>query len=438
MGAFTEFGNAETQEFELYPELFPEFETGFARPRLPLRRPQTPSLSPRRVAQVAPTTNPACLLRRDSDILDFFNFNASALRPFHIKEIRDITARIVATFSSPSPVREVVIIGHTDERGTDKFNLELGEKRARSVQARLLQELGANAPRVLLLSGSRGENSAIAPNSFDRGRACNRRVEIFFGCQTGKCAGRSFRDFFMEYDLRTFPSPPDRPFGIDSNPNMTPAQKAQRKSDVISVIRVLMARRQNRAAAALNQPATTPVPPLNVDAAKRLSDAQIELFFESFPAPGGTLDLALLRQAFYDFANGDLRTPEIGPNKGVGEPDSSAFFLFAEFAFLCIEQGIRAPVWTEILPWLVSAQEVFMHVYRRPPHPAPPVVGAQLPPVCSPPRQLLSSYTFKNFDGRGVSSEQRKSDLARKYLGMKLDQMKNAANENLLRAQCMP
>jgi hypothetical protein len=79
-----------------------------------------------------------------------------------------------------------------------------------------------------------------------------------------------------------------------------------------------------------------------------------------------------------------------------------------------------------------------MHVYRRPPHPAPPVVGALLPAICSSPRQPLSSYAFKNFDGRGVSSEQRKSDLARKYVGMKLDQLKNAANQNLLRAQCMP
>jgi len=437
-GLLPELEYAGTREFDFNTELFPELETSRGTTRAPLQK--TKAMPPQSLAipRAAAPLASACLIRSDSEVLDFFHFNSSALRPFHIREIRDIAARIASSFSSPSPIRDVMIVGHTDARGTDQFNFDLADKRARAVALRLLQELGANASKVFIASGSRGAGSPIAPNSFDRGRACNRRVEIFFGCRTDACQGRSFRDFFTEYDLRTFPAPPDRPFGLSVNPNLTPAQKTQRAKDVIAVVGVLQARLANRAAVARNLPATISIPAVDLDAVKRLSDLQIQLFFESFPAPGNTLDLAAFRRAFYDFANGDLRTPEIGPNKGVGEPDSFALFLFAEFAFLCIEKSIRAPLWTELLPWFVSAQEIFMHVYRRKPHPAPPPVGAPLPPACATPRQPRNSYAFANFEGSGKSNEQRKTDLFRKYSGMNLNQLIVAAKENLLRAQCMP
>jgi outer membrane protein OmpA-like peptidoglycan-associated protein len=425
------------QEVELYPELFPELEVRTVqRPPPRQTRVIAPRFSPVSLAPVA--TSPACFLRRDTEILDFFLLNSSTLRPFHIRQTREIAQRIIASLSLSTPIRSVTIVGHTDERGSERFNLELGEKRARAIASRLSQELGASASRVLVTAGSRGKTAPISPNSFERGRACNRRVQLFFNCPADGCLGRSFRNFFTEYDMRTFPAPPDRPFGIDANPNLTADQKAQRKADVFKLIPMLLARRNNRASAALGQPAATPIPALDLDAAKRLSEVQLQLFFESFAAPGNTLDLAAFRRAFYDFANGDLRTPEIGPNAGVGEPDSAAFFLFAEFAFLCIENGIRAQVWTEILPWFVSAQEIFIYVYRRAPHSAPPPVPSLLPPVCSPVRHPLSTYTFKNFDGKGQSSEQRKGDLFSKYNGMNLNQLKDAARENLLRAQCSP
>ena len=426
------------REMEVYPGLFPELEVRTVRRAPPPRRTRTivRRLSPVSLAPVGTSTG--CFLRRDTEIIDFFLFNSSTLRPFQIRETREIAQRIIASLSSSMPIRSVTIVGHPDERGSERFNFELAEKRPRATAAGLLQELGASASRVLVATGSRGETSAISPNSFERGRACNRRVQLFFNCPAEGCRGRSFRNFFAEYDLRTFPASPDRPFGIDVNSNMTPAQKVERKADVFQVIPVLLARHNNRAAASLGQPATTPVPLLDLDAVERLSEVQLQLFFESFAAPGNTLDLAAFRRAFYDFANGDLRTPEIGPNDGVGEPDSAAFFLFAELALLCIENGIRARVWTEILPWFVSAQEIFIYVYRRPPHDVPPPVASPLPAVCSPIRHPLNTYTFKNFDGKGQSSEQRKSDLFTKYTGMNLNQLKDAARENLLRAQCSP
>jgi outer membrane protein OmpA-like peptidoglycan-associated protein len=437
-GIAGKIGNSNATDLELYPELFPELEVSPAGSRAALPRAGRPFLAPRFAARALPAAAGGCLLRRDSEILDFFLFNSSTLRPFHIREIRAIARRIVSSFASPTPLALVTIVGHTDERGSDRLNIDLGQKRARAAALRLSQELGANASKVRVVSQSLGESAPIAPNTLDRGRACNRRVQVFLGSPPGACRGRSFRDFFTEYDLRTFPAPAGKPFGIDQNPALSPAEKVRRSGDVLGLVPTLKARLANRAALSVNQPANIPIPAPDMDAVQRLSDVQLQLFRESFPATGSGLDIDAIRRAFYDFANGDLRTPEIGPNLGVGEPDSSAFFLFAEFAFLCIGNGIDAQDWTQILPWFVSAQEIFIYGYRKRPHAAPPAVNAPLPPACSPLRHPLDSYDHKNFDSRGQSSEQRKADLLRKYSGMSLAQIQAAANGNLRRAQCAP
>jgi outer membrane protein OmpA-like peptidoglycan-associated protein len=437
-GNLREVANRNAMDPASYPELFPELEVASVRSQPTMRRIGRPFRQSRLAQRVSPVAAIGCLLRRDSEILDFFLFNSSALRPFHIREIRAIAQRIVRSLVSTTPSRLVTIVGHTDERGTDLFNLDLGKKRARATAVRLSLELGANASKVRVFTSSLGESSPIAPNSFDRGRACNQRVQLFFGGPTSGCLGRSARDFFTEYDLRTFPAPSGKPFGIDANPAMSPTEKAQRKSVVIGLVPVLQARLANRAAVSVNQPANIPIPPPDINAVKRLSTVQLQLFRESFPAPSGGLDIDAVRRAFYDFANGDLRTPEIGPNLGVGEPDSSAFFLFAEFSLLCVSNGIDVQDWAQILPWFVSAQEIFIYAYRKKSHAVPPAVNAPLPPVCSPLRHPLSTYDHKNFDGRGQSSEQRKADLLSKYSGMSLNQLQNATKENLLRAQCAP
>jgi outer membrane protein OmpA-like peptidoglycan-associated protein len=437
-GIAAEIANRNAMDPALYPELFPEHEAASARSQPTLRRGGVPFRANRFAQRVLPAAASGCLLRRDSEILDFFLFNSSTLRPFHIREIRAIARRIVSSLASAKPIRLVTIVGHTDERGSDLFNLNLGKKRARAAAVRLSLELGANVSKVRVVTSSLGESSPIAPNSFDRGRACNRRAQLFLGGPASRCLGRSVRDFFTEYDLRTFPAPPGKPFGIDANPAMSPAEKSQRSTDVLGLVPVLQARLANRAAVAVDQPANIPIPPPDIDAVKRLSRVQLQLLRESFPARGGGLDMDAIRRAFYDFANGDLRTPEIGPNLGVGEPDSSAFFLFAEFAFLCIKKGIDAQEWVQILPWFVSAQEIFIYAYRKKPHAVPPAVNVPLPSACSPLRHPLSTYDHKNFDRRGQSSEQRKADLLGKYSGMSQTQIRAAANENLRRAQCAP
>ncbi|MEX0724145.1 MAG: OmpA family protein [Gracilimonas sp.] len=65
--------------------------------------------------------------------------------------------------------------GHTDSRGTEAYNQELSEKRAKSV-AEYSAFTGVDAERMTIVGY--GENEPIASNDTETGRQQNRRVEI--------------------------------------------------------------------------------------------------------------------------------------------------------------------------------------------------------------------------------------------------------------------
>jgi outer membrane protein OmpA-like peptidoglycan-associated protein len=73
------------------------------------------------------------------------------------------------------PGMSVEIVGHADALGSDGYNQELSERRARAVGATLM-EYGVDYPR--LTARGMGEWQPIASNSDEWGRAQNRRVEI--------------------------------------------------------------------------------------------------------------------------------------------------------------------------------------------------------------------------------------------------------------------
>ena len=68
------------------------------------------------------------------------------------------------------------VTGHTDNTGSEQYNLQLSEKRAQSV-ANSLMSFGVAGER-LYVQGS-GESMPIADNSSPEGRASNRRVELY-------------------------------------------------------------------------------------------------------------------------------------------------------------------------------------------------------------------------------------------------------------------
>jgi OOP family OmpA-OmpF porin len=74
------------------------------------------------------------------------------------------------------PYKKIVINGHTDSTHTREYNVKLSRRRALSV-AEWLIEQGLDAKQ--LETRPHGESQPAADNATEKGRALNRRVEIF-------------------------------------------------------------------------------------------------------------------------------------------------------------------------------------------------------------------------------------------------------------------
>jgi len=70
----------------------------------------------------------------------------------------------------------IEVVGHTDDGGDDDYNLNLSLSRAESVRDYLISK-GLNPNQIGTVG--MGENSPIASNNTEEGRAQNRRVEVF-------------------------------------------------------------------------------------------------------------------------------------------------------------------------------------------------------------------------------------------------------------------
>ena len=74
-----------------------------------------------------------------------------------------------------NPETNILIIGHTDNTGTQSHNIDLSVHRAASVKS-YLKDNSINASRLII--DGKGETEPIADNNTEAGRAQNRRVEI--------------------------------------------------------------------------------------------------------------------------------------------------------------------------------------------------------------------------------------------------------------------
>lgn len=74
-----------------------------------------------------------------------------------------------------NPETDLLIVGHTDDAGSEAFNLDLSEKRANAV-ANQLVDGGVNIKRMKIQGW--GEGQPVVLNDTEAGRAQNRRVEI--------------------------------------------------------------------------------------------------------------------------------------------------------------------------------------------------------------------------------------------------------------------
>ena len=99
-----------------------------------------------------------------------FDFDKSVVKPQYFELLRN-----VKDYAEQNDFR-LTIIGHTDSKGTDAYNMALGMRRAVAVRDKLL-EFGLDPARILGVE-SRGESEPIAPNDTEQGRFENRRIEF--------------------------------------------------------------------------------------------------------------------------------------------------------------------------------------------------------------------------------------------------------------------
>jgi peptidoglycan-associated lipoprotein len=109
-----------------------------------------------------------------------FDYDKSDLRP-EDRAILDAKVPILQA----NPDVKIRISGHTDERGSDEYNLALGQRRAAAAKDYLVQRGIAN---TRIETVSYGEERPIAPGSDESAYAQNRRdeFEITAGPQTLK------------------------------------------------------------------------------------------------------------------------------------------------------------------------------------------------------------------------------------------------------------
>ncbi|NNC82271.1 MAG: OmpA family protein, partial [Flavobacteriales bacterium] len=100
----------------------------------------------------------------------FFEYNESGL----LEESHAELQRLVGLMRD-NPKLEIEIAGHTDDQGSDEYNLSLSQRRVESVVGYLV-DAGIDSDRFK--ARGYGENIPIADNSSEDGRALNRRVEF--------------------------------------------------------------------------------------------------------------------------------------------------------------------------------------------------------------------------------------------------------------------
>jgi outer membrane protein OmpA-like peptidoglycan-associated protein len=123
---------------------------------------------------------PAAPVAAPTTVIDRFDFGKATVLPIHQPQIIAIARSIIASHGTTAPVRQLRLIGHTDPRGTEAYNVELGMRRAQEVRKHLLAALARMQPRipwpnrVVIDVESRGERQP-----FPGGPERSRRVEVF-------------------------------------------------------------------------------------------------------------------------------------------------------------------------------------------------------------------------------------------------------------------
>lgn len=101
----------------------------------------------------------------------YFDTGKSEIKPESAETIKEI-----ATLLQKNPSLQVYVVGHTDNVGKLKDNMELSQKRAEAVVNELITKY--KIPSTNLEAGGVGPLAPVATNDTEEGKELNRRVEI--------------------------------------------------------------------------------------------------------------------------------------------------------------------------------------------------------------------------------------------------------------------
>jgi outer membrane protein OmpA-like peptidoglycan-associated protein len=114
--------------------------------------------------------------------LDQFIWNKASLTP-RLRQMAEYLAKHVKlSWQTMQPIAYIRLIGHTDNTGPEKYNLDLGNWRAQTVKKTLEELLKEDILKrrvAIIVENSPGSSVRVADNRTALGRALNRRVEVF-------------------------------------------------------------------------------------------------------------------------------------------------------------------------------------------------------------------------------------------------------------------
>jgi len=130
-----------------------------------------PAAPPPAPAAVAQAPRPAPPMKKKIVLRGVhFDFDKATIRA----DARPVLDEAIATLKQQGGIA-VIAEGHTDNVGTDAYNMKLSQRRAKAVRDYLVA--GGISPRRIAVEGF-GESHPVASNDTADGRAQNRRVEL--------------------------------------------------------------------------------------------------------------------------------------------------------------------------------------------------------------------------------------------------------------------
>jgi outer membrane protein OmpA-like peptidoglycan-associated protein len=132
-------------------------------------------------------------------VIDGFDFDKDVLKQEHRDKIAAVARQIVAVTARMSSARamdprgapKIALAGHTDIRGTERYNDGLGDRRAVAVETALKQSIDAMVPgfsgKLSIARQSLGETKPRIKATTEPQHALNRRVEVSLTVSPPRC-----------------------------------------------------------------------------------------------------------------------------------------------------------------------------------------------------------------------------------------------------------